>query len=803
MKQVPKTWSRAAWLAAALLAVSLRAAPSAAEDDLPAPAASPVPEAPSEVVIVGTSAIPGTAIEASKIPGNVQTLRAEDIAREGQPSLLGALNSQASSINVNDDLDDPFQPDILYHGFEASPLVGVSSGLAVYQNGVRVNEPFGDVVNWDLIPDMAIDRVDLIDSNPVYGLNALGGALSVTMKNGFTFTGADADYAFGSFRRSSVEGEAGANNGTFAVYAGVRELHQDGWRFFASDAVHQYYLALSAKSDRGSLELSYTRANNTFFGQGAAPVQSLAIGTEETFTGPQGYQNNLNFVSLNGSYKLADQLALQGTLYYRDFHQFVPNGDDSDFTACTQPRLTRYLCQADGLTPLTDPSGSFLPDITQGGTVLIGQNDFELVATAGEGGSLQLSDSRAIAGHDNQLTVGVAVDTSHVMFQSGTQVGLLTPQLLVQPSTQLVVTPESEESGGISATPVGLSATNNQQGYYLTDTYSLTPRLALTASGRYNAAQVDLSDHNGTNLSGKNRYTHFNPALGATYALSPNVNAFAGWAVNNRAPTASEIECSNPLQPCLLPAALAGDPPTLKQVIAHSYELGLRGSFTDGGNGRFNWNASAFRTDSDDDIYAISTSLSSGFFQNIGATRRQGLDASLSYRSRGFSAYAQYSYVDATFQSGFAAYSPNNPFADADGNIQITPGDRLPGIPAHRFKAGVELQLLAGWAAGVTVSIVSPQYFKGDESNQNSELPGYHVFGLHSTYQIGDHLEVFAAVENLLNARYSTFGIYSDPTGIGAPGVPADADTNGPGVDNRFESPAAPLNFFAGVRLRL
>lgn len=777
-------------------------AASARADDQATATSAPLPQ----VVIVGTSPVPGTGIDASKIPGNIQTLRAADLSREGEASLTSSINGQLGSVNVNEDLNDPFQPDILYHGFEASPVLGVSSGLAVYQNGVRVNEPFGDVVNWDLIPDLAIDRIDLIDSNPVYGLNALGGALSVTMKNGFNFYGGDASYDFGSFRRSNTEAEYGVNNGTLGLYAAVRDLHQDGWRFFAGDDIHQYYLALSARSDAGSLDLSYARANNELFGQGAAPVQSLALSTEEIFTSPQAYADNVDFLTLNGAYKLDDARSLQGVLYYRSFRQSVSNGNTTNYTACTNAPYTADLCQPDGLTPLTGADGSLLPDISQGGTVPIGENDFESVRTQGEGGSLQLNDSHTLAGHDNQLTVGLAIDTAHVNFQSGAQIGLLSPQLVVLPSDLYVATPESEEAQGYSATPVILSATNTYYGYYLTDTFDVTHELSLTASGRYNVAQVDLADHQGTALDGENRYTHFNPALGFTYAFTPSMNAFAGWSISNRAPTASEIECSNPTQPCLLPAGLAGDPPDLKQVVSHSFEVGVRGSFPDSPGdaaGLLRWNVSAFRTDLDDDIYAIATSLSTGFFQNIGSTRRQGVDAGLTWRRKGLSAYAQYSYVEATFGSGFTESSPSNPFADSAGDIEIRPGDRLPGVPLHRFKAGADVEILPAWTLGASLVVVSPQVYRGDESNQNPELGGYHVVDLHSSYRVNEHCEVFATIQNLFNERYSTFGTYADPTGIGAPGIPPNAVTNGPGVDNRFQSPAAPFAFFAGVRLDL
>lgn len=762
------------------------------------------PTPTSEVVIVATSPLPGTGIDINKIPGNVQTLKSGDISAEGVPSVLGSMNKQLSSININEDLDDPFQPDILYHGFEASPVLGVSSGLAVYQNGVRVNEPFGDIVNWDLIPDIAVDRIDLVDSNPVYGLNALGGALSVTTKNGFSYTGADADYSFGSFRREQESAEFGANNGTFGVYAAANLLHQDGYRFFAGDDIHQYYLALSYRNDILSLDLSYVRADNTMFGQGAAPVQSLAISDEEVFTGPQSYENKVDFLTLNGTLKLADQVSLQGVVYYRNFRQAVSNGNTTDYEPCTDPSQAQYLCQPDGTNPLMNGAApGFIPDISQGGNIPIGENDFEFIHSDGKGGSLQFNTSLPIASHGNQFTAGLALDRSTDSFYSGAQIGVLNPQLVQEPSDYYVYTPESPEqvANGYAAVPVILGSSTSYSGYYLTDTFDVTKALSATASARYNVAQVDLTDESGTGtaLSGENHFTHFNPSLGLTYSFSQALNAFAGWSVNNRAPTASEIECANPLQPCLLPADLAGDPP-LKQVISHTYEFGLRGTFADASSsGHFSWNVDAFRTLLENDIYAISTSLNTGFFQNVGSTERQGIDAAFKFQSRRLTYYVQYSYTEATFGSAFVENSSSNPFADDNGNIQVNPGDRIPGVPLHRFKAGVDIEVLPRWTVGANVVIVSPQFYKGDESNQNAELPGYHVFDLTTNYQFTSHIEVFGTIQNLFNEHYATFGTLSDPTGINAPGIPTD----GSFVDARFISPAAPFSFFAGVRLRL
>jgi iron complex outermembrane receptor protein len=759
-------------------------------------AAAPAP-AVEEITVVGTTPVPGMTVSVDKVPGNVQTLRAADLNRlEGSPSLVDGLSSRLGSVNINDTLADAFQPDILYRGFEASPVLGTPQGLAVYQNGVRINEAFGDTVNWDLFPDIAIDRVDIVSANPLFGLNALGGAISVAMKNGFTFQGADGELSGGSFERRQGAVELGANNGVLGFYAAARLLDQNGWRLFSHDSVRQYYADLSFRDARLRLDLSYTHADNELYGQGAAPVQSLAISSENVFTGPQSNFNTLNFVTLNAQLQLSGTLAVQGVLYSRSYRQTVANGDNADYTACDAATLAA-LCQGDGLTPLTDAAGGLIPDISNGGTTLIGQNDFERIRSDGWGASLQLTDTTALVGHGNNFAVGATLDTAQTSFFSGTEVGVLDTSLTVLPSGLFVNTPEGTD---FSATPVSLNANNKYYGFYITDTFDLTSVLSVTASGRYNIAKIDLADQRGTALSGNNRYSHFNPALGATYQLSGGVTAYAGYSTNNRAPTASEIECSDPAQPCLLPSSLAGDPPNLRQVVAHTVEFGVRGRLA-ASDGRLSWNASVFRTNSDDDIYGVATSVSTGFFQNIGSTRRQGFEAGVNYEGRQWSGYAQYSYIDATFRSPLLLSSPSNPFQDAHGNIQVLPGNRLPLIPPSRLKLGADYAPWHDWTIGGSLVLATSSYYRGDESNQNPQLPGYHLVSLRTSYHI-NKIELFASVQNLFDERYATFGLFSDPTGVGAPGVPPNAASNDLGVDNRFQSPGMPRAYFGGVKIR-
>jgi len=756
-----------------------------------------------QTIVVTATAVPGTAIDIDKIPGNVQILSTADLIREGSASLTGALNSGLSSVNINDDLDDPFQPDILYRGFEASPVLGTPQGLAVYQNGVRINEAFGDTVNWDLFPDIAINQVELVSSSPLYGLNALGGAISVTMKNGFTYQGADVELSGGSYGQRAITAQYGIESGALGFYIAGRALGWDGWREFSSDRMRDLYAVLSVHTDAATLDFSFTRADNRMNGQGAAPVQELAVNRSLVFTGPQTNINTLDFFTLNGTLKITDAWSLQTVLYYRQFAQTVSNGNTTDYEACAN--TPGILCQPDGVTPLTNSAGQTLPDISNGGTAFIGENDFELIRAWGRGAALQATDDESIGGLENHFTLGAAVDYASTSYFTGAQIGVINSQLLVLPSNLIVDTPENSQAAIDNGDPVPVSvdSTNRNLGAYLTDTLTVNPALAVTASGRYNIAHVDLADQLGTNLDGYNRFVHFNPALGATYKLLPTVTVYGGWSQNTRTPTASEIECSNPLTPCLLPTNLAGDPPNLRQVVARTEELGLRGksAIQAARTAEVSWNLSLFRTLLHDDIFGIATSVSQGFFQNIGDTRRQGIEAGINYRAERWSAFANYSLVQATFQSPLTVPSPSNPSQDALGDIQVEPGDHLPGIPDHRLKLGVDYEFIPDWTVGATLNYVSSAYYVGDESNQLAPIPGYTTVNLHTAYKPIKHLQFFATFNNLLNRKYATWGILSDPTGIGAPGIPANGVTNGPGVDNRFLSPAAPFEAFGGVRI--
>ena len=361
----------------------------------------------------------------------------------------------------------------------------------------------------------------------------------------------------------------------------------------------------------------------------------------------------------------------------------------------------------------------------------------------------------------------------------------------MRPSGYLVDTPEG---GAFTATPVDLRAVVEDLGVWFADTLDVTGRLSITVSGRWNRQSETLADRRGSALTGAAVYQRFNPAAGLTWRALDGLTAYAGYAEGSRAPTPSEIECADPTRPCLLPSSLASDPPTLRQVASRTWEAGLRGHATVAGDGRLTWRAGVFRADLSNDIGAVATSLGTGYFRNIGGTRRKGVELSADYRRGPFRAVLAYSLVDAAYRDGFTEASPANPTADAAGDIAVRPGDHLPGAPRHRFKVGLEQDLGRGVSVGADLAVVSSQIYRGDESNALAPLPGYAVVGLRAVWRWRPGASLSVSVRNLLDARYATFGVLGDPTGVGAPGVPAV------GADPRFQSPAAPRAVTVGVK---
>jgi iron complex outermembrane receptor protein len=739
--------------------------------------------------VIGTTPLPGIGIDPDKLPSNFRILPGSVTM---EPAAIGAdLEQHLGSVNINANQDNPFQPDVQYRGFEASPVLGTPIGVAVYQNGIRLNEPFGDNINWDLVPDFAVHRLSVIPANPVYGLNALGGAIVIDMKTGFNYHGGETEISGGSFGRRQLTLQYGEQIGDFGAYIGVSGYNDDGFRKFSPSQVRQLYADIGAENEHGSLHWTFTGADNDLVGIGPTPVQLVAVDRSAVFTSPQKFHNTLAMTSLTGNYIATDALSFQTNFYLRSATRVVVNGNTSNVIACDSS-IPSTLCLGGPFTVLFDTSGRPVANILGGATP--GQNDDSSIISFGLGGSLQGTYVVPLFGHDNHLVAGISLDHGDVNFHSTNELGVIDPRTLMVSGTNVII----DQPDG-SLRPVRLETTNSYYGLFASDTFEVTPRLALTLSGRYNVAAIHLIDKLGTALNGNNRFSRFNPSAGATYKMTPAMTAYVGYAEANRVPTAGEIACSDPARPCSLDNFLTADPPGLKQVVAHTIESGLRGSFVLADSepaGKVDWNLGLFRTEVGDDILNVpSANINSGYFTNIGRTRRQGIEASIAYRDQNWRVSADYSLIAATFESSITLSSPDNPAAGANGNIKVTPGNRIPGVPEHRLKLNVDYLITEKWKLGGNLAVTGDQFLFGDAANQNPPLAGYFSVNLHSAYQITDNIELFARAENLFDRKYATYGIFGDVTKTPLPGVAKPSDP-------RFVSVAPPLAGYAGMRVK-
>ncbi len=744
--------------------------------------AAPVTTELPPVEVVGATPLLGSGVNRNTVPAETHVLNSTDLSREGTPNLLGSLNQQVSGVSLDSASGNPFQPTFFYHGFAASGLQGTPQGLAVYVNGVRFNQPFGDTVDWDLIPNIAIDKINLVGSNPVFGLNALGGAVNIQLKNGFTYHGFEADISGGSFGQIQGEFQYGKQADNTSTYVAGTVLHQNGWRDLQSTELQNIYGDVGWRSDRAEVHLNITGAHSILNGPGTSPVELLAADPSAQFTAPNQISNQYASVSLSGTVDATDTTSIQAITYYRYFLQRVTNGNAPNDTPCNDG--SGLLCSDSGFS--TTLGGSFIPDFLNGGPY--SELDNQTTNTNAYGVSAQVTNTNDVFSFKNHFVAGVSFDGAQTLFSATSYIGGLTPDTRVFIGPGVVIDEPGENS------PVRVAISNATYGIFLADTLNLTSRLAVTVSGRFNEALVDLNDQNGGDLTGNHSYSHFNPAAGVTYQVAPWMTAYAGYAVANRAPTPAELSCAGPTNSCSLANFFVGDP-SLQQVISYTAEAGVRGTFTPFDGANITYNLGLFHTDLNNDI-ALINSVTTGraFFANIGDTRRQGIDVGVQLKTDRWLAYVAYTYTDATFQSGFTELAGSNPAADANGNITVQRGNRMPSIPVNQVKLGVYYKATDKWTVGATAIGASTAFLFGDEANLTPPLPGYFTVNLSTSYQLTDHIQLFAWAQNITNARYYTFGTFSPTSSVFL--------AQAPGATNpRSLSPAAPIGGFGGVRV--
>jgi len=726
------------------------------------------------IEVIGVTPLPGFGVPAAQVPANVQAVTGEEIMRQHPLNLPEFMSQRLPGVNVSDNQSNPFQPDISYRGFAASPLLGTPQGISVYQDGVRINEPFGDTVNWDLIPTSAISTINLIPgSNPLFGLNTLGGALSIRTKSGAQYPGTAATLYGGSFGRRSVDVQRGGTNGEFDYFASASVFREDGARVQSPSDVRQFFSKLGWQDGTTDIDFSITHAETDLNGNGLLPQSMLRADPKQAYTLSDNTRNRMTLLSLNTTRWLTTDLLWSSTAYFRQSEKHTSNGDVNEVS---DPRDGSVVSYDDG----GDASSTNRTRTNQ----------------RGYGFSTQAAlTSEDPSGRRNLLIVGGGYDRSVSDFRQSYQLGGFNADRSAMPTggeTEIV----NLEGGSATAS------------LFVTDTNSPSPRWHLTGSARYNFTRVRTVDGlspplppPAVGLGNDLRFAKLNPAAGVSYTPEGAPGFYAGFSQGNRPPSPVELGCADPNSPCHLPNAMASDPP-LRQVVSRTLEAGVRARTASG----LRWNATLFRTMSYDDILFVSSSASSGFFTNFGKTRRQGLEAALERSEGKFSWALNYSLIDAAYQSSAVLFSQANSTADANGDIQVSPGNRIPGIPRQHLNAAANYDLTDRTTVGASAVAVSRQFARGNDNNRHQpdgvnflgpgEIAGYALLNLNLDYKLDRGLRLFAKLANVFDRRYATTGALQQnffPGGnLAAPGAQ---------VNETFYAPGAPRALWVGIQL--
>jgi outer membrane receptor protein involved in Fe transport len=791
----------------------------------------------AKIDVVAPTPLPGTDIPLDEIPAPVQTATARDIQESGSLDLSDLLNRRLSGVYINENQENPFQPDVNYRGYTASPLLGTPVGLSVYMDGVRQNQPFGDVVAWDLIPKIAISEIALISgSNPLFGLNTLGGALSITTKDGVSAPGGSLQVSGGSFGRRSVEGEYGGSTSRgLSWYVGGNIFHEDGWRLFSPSDVRQGFAKIGWQNARTSVFLSGSYSDNMLTGNGLQDFRFLSQNYASVYSIPDITWDHSPSFNLSLRHSITNNLTISGNAYFRFIRTDTNNGDineDSfdqslynlsaaDISALTAAGYTGFPTTGN---PTTEPF-PFWRCIAQG---LEKAEPSEkctgiITRTSTRQNNYGLSGQASWLAARNHVTVGAAWDRSNMSFQQASQFGYLNPDRITITPINAFADGSTNEDDIPVDTRVNLYGLVDTLSLYATDTIPVGKSLAFTFSGRFNHTAVDNTDllpvdPTGArgSLNGRYVFNRLNPAAGLTYSPVRFASVYFNYSEASRAPTAIELGCADPNEPCNLPNALVSDPP-LKQVVTRTFEVGVRSAQ----EGNLRWNVGWFHAENYNDLlFVASEQTGFGFFTNFGQTRRDGVEVNITGHVKQFVLGGNYTFLNATYQSAQSVDGGSNSVNDGgpglDGTITVQPGDRIPQIPQHMLKAYVNYEPTKKIMVDLDYLAVSSSFARGNENNLDTPdgvhylgpgtSPGYGIVNLGAHYQLHSHVQLFVQIDNVLNHHYYSAAQLGptpyDNSGnfVARPFSPVDGDF--PIRTTTFYAPGAPIGAWAGIRFK-
>ena len=802
--------------------------------------------ASSSLTVFSATPIGQPSQSVDEIPIAVQALTAKNLEDSNALDLADLMNKRLTSVYINENAGNPYQPDINYRGYTASPLLGTPEGLSVYLDGVRQNQPFGDIVAWDLIPKVAIWDMALIPgSDPVYGLNTLGGAISVQTKDGLNTQGGSIQLTGGKFGRRAGEGElGGVLPKGFNYYLAGNLYREDGWRQFSPSEIRQSFVKVGWVDAKTSVFLSGAYANSWMTGNGTSDFRFLNINYSDVNTIPDVTWDHSPSLTLNVTHAQTENLTFSANAYYRYVRTDSSNGDlnDDSFSqdlydlgpddiaalaaagytnfpitgdATTEP-FPYWLCLAQTLQNDTggDPSSTCNGVITR---------------TVEKQNSYGLSGLVAWKTKHNRLAVGASWDRGTSTYHQLTQLGYLNPDNVSFTLVPVFLDGTTFSDGNPVDSQVLLHGTLNTPSVYATDTFTYGP-WAFTLSGRYNHTSLDNLDYLPIsaargNLTSNNVFQRFNPAAGFTYKPSRFFNTYFNYSEASRSPTSIELGCADPTEPCNLPNALVSDPP-LKQVVSRTFEVGIRSNESLS----LHWSADYFFGQNYNDLlFVASEQTGFGYFLNFGKTRRDGIELEISEDWLHWSVGSNYTFLNATYQSPQTIDGGSNSTNDSalagqpgiDDNIHIVPGDFIPQVPRNIFKLYGQYWPSSKLTAELDILAVGSSFARGNENNLDQpdgvfylgpgKSAGYGIASFGARYQATDHVQLFVQMNNLLDKHYST-GAQLGTTPfdnnnhfVAQPfGTPYGSDNDSiPIRSSSFQAPGTPFNIYGGLKITL
>ncbi|MDQ6737484.1 MAG: TonB-dependent receptor [Gemmatimonadota bacterium] len=656
----------------------------------------------------------------------------------GPTAAIEALSS-LPGVSLTDDQGSRFQPTLNLRGFTLSPVVGVSQGVSVFLDGVRINEPDAQELNFDLIPMDAVAEAQLVRGPAtLFGKNSLAGALLLTTQRGGAEPGFEVEAEAGAFGfrgltlSASGTGSIGAATGIDA-YISAHASDETGWRDDTGGRTRVIFANIGWKRDSSDVALTVMYAHDRAFLAGSLPESWLAVDPRANYTGGDFFEPDLLHIALRGDRSFAPG-TLRGNLFFRrnNTEQYNVNVDQPSTRSLTGNRSA--------------------------------------------GGTVEWNAPATFIHREVALTVGAEYsrnDVGYRTFVEDVSPGGTLPQSCVPATGICTHARVPEDDAAIYAQAV----------------MSATQRLSLTAAARVDYVRIPFRDLLQPSNNGTSVFQRISPRVAARYQFDSATSGYASVSTAFRAPAALELACADEQAPCSLPSALGDDPP-LAPVTVLAYEAGLDRELF--GNARIG--ISAYRSGVTNEIVFVASSVTAGFFQNIAHTRRQGVELTGSAAlPAGFRVAVSYAYLDATYQSTVALASA------LDENV-AKPGDRFPLTPAHQGTFSLENNHATHDALFTTrfsIKAVSSQFLRGDDANREEPLASYAVANAGFSVQMAA-FTVSAYVQNLLDRRYNSFGVFGENP-LGPIGGPSPATP----TEERFLTPGFPRAVTVSLGLRM